>query len=136
MYWFGGVGVLCGMCLVAATAGPSGATGSPPVPAPTVDVVVCNSTPYLVVASMDGPSMRSADLAPYGVCTQWKPVLPGAYEFQFDNLLKSPGADTYVLQFSREGEYHYPVRNREGVVKSNLAPGSPLRVRLVAEDTL
>jgi hypothetical protein len=94
-------------------------------------IEVCNHSGYLFDVYADGPSVRRDDLAgSFDECTHWRPVRPGHYDIGFG--FRGTSGQNVIIQarFKRDGQTFYKVFNSEGVVSSNVGPGSHLRVDL------
>jgi hypothetical protein len=94
-------------------------------------IEVCNHSGYLFDVYADGPSIRRDDLAgSFDECTHWRPVRAGHYDIGFG--FRGTSKQNVIIQarFKRDGQTFYKVFNSEGVVTSNVGPGSHVRVDL------
>lgn len=84
---------------------------------------VCGSNHFGVYA--DGPSVREDDLGGFklGECTNWAPVLPGAYRVSFwaEAAYKHP-PQPFTVRVHRHGSVYQATYNGEGVVSTWVTP--------------
>jgi hypothetical protein len=135
-----GGAVLTTVLVAGFVAGPANAAGShgwdwasdgPEGTAAAGLIEVCNHSGYLFNVYADGPSNRRDDLAgSIDECTHWAPVRAGHYDIGFG--ARTTTAQNVIIQarFKRDGQTFYKVFNSEGVVSSNVGPGSHTRVDL------
>jgi hypothetical protein len=94
-------------------------------------IEVCNHSGYLFNVFADGPSIRRDDLAgSFDECTHWRPVRAGQYQIGFG--LRTASVQNVIIQarFKRNGQVYYKTFSQEGVVTTNVSPGSETRVDL------
>jgi hypothetical protein len=107
------------------------AMGSDEAEGPAGLIEVCNHSGYLFNVYADGPSIRKDDLAgSFDECTHWAPVRAGHYDIGFGARTTSAQSVIIQARFKRDGQTFYKVFNSEGVVSSNVGPGSHTRVDL------